>query len=95
MGYVPNDYYKDYDFAYIVFVLGYDLLHDRFEECFDAPCDLACEICVEVAREFIRMDRCDPMDCSEYEALQVWLENNWDFVEYQFTRHGMSHRKEA
>ena len=85
----------DYNESYLIFVLGYDLLHDRFEECYDAPCDNAFEACRSIAREFIRMDRMNPMDCSEYEALQAWLEKNKDFVEYMIYYYGMSTKKEA
>lgn len=74
---------------YITFVLGYDLLKDRFEALEDAPCDNAWEVCKMIAREFTRMDALNPLPCSQYEALQVWLEHNTDFVDWAFYYYGL------
>ena len=72
---------------YITFVLGYDLLHDYFEMFEDAPCDLVYEACEEIAREFNMYDMEHPSTCSEYEALDEWLNNNMDFVEETRQKH--------
>lgn len=74
---------------YITFVLGYDLLNDWFNSLEDAPCDNVFGACKMIAREFKLYDEKHPTECSEYEALQQWLEDHQDFVRYATYYYGM------
>lgn len=74
---------------YITFVLGYDLLNDWFNSLEDAPCDNVFEACRMIAREFIAYDDKHPTECSEYEALQKWLETHMNVVKHATSYYGM------
>lgn len=67
---------------YIIFILGYDLLHDWFNKFEDAPCDNVFEACTMIAREFNIYDIQNPAQCSTYEALQKWLEGHMEVVRF-------------
>lgn len=55
--------------SYLIFTLGFDLLHDQIEHM---ACDEAYEYCTQVAIEFVHSKYYD-YNCSEYDALQDFL----------------------
>lgn len=61
--------------AYMIFVLGYDLLQKELASYNDCPCDLAYEICCDIYNEFLDSEEAE-QDKSEYECLQEWIENH-------------------
>lgn len=75
---------------YIIFILGYDLLHNWFDQFEDAPCDNVYEACTMIAREFNTYDMEHPTDCSQYDALRAWLKANWNVVKYATTYYAIS-----
>lgn len=56
--------------SYLIFTLGFDLLHDQIR---DMTCDEAYEYCIQVAMEFFNSKYYDNCDCSEYDALRDFL----------------------
>lgn len=75
---------------YIIFILGYDLLNDWFNQFEDAPCDNVYEACEMIAREFNMYDMEHPADGPMYEALRAWLEDNQDIVEKATSYYGIN-----
>lgn len=77
------------DKYYYAFVLGYDLLQDKFMKYHgeDAggsyPCesDTCFDICLYLAEKFKQSVEYVTMDCSAYDALQAWLENYSEFID--------------
>lgn len=61
----------DFDFntSYMLFVLGYDLLHDYFE---DTECDIAFEECIEIYEGFL-VSEYNRDYMSEYECLAEYV----------------------
>ncbi len=58
--------------AYLIFILGYDLLHDRLYNN-HIECDTAYNWCRCLVQEFMQSDEYKTMQCSTYDALQQWL----------------------
>lgn len=70
---------------YIAFVLGYDLLQEKFMKYHDGEypceCDTCFDICLYLAEKFVESVEYATMDCSAYDALQAWLENYSEFID--------------
>lgn len=66
-----------WDYYYIAFILGYDLLHEPLEKSCISECDLCFEYCLDLARKFKESDEYKDMKQSEYDALCDWVENNY------------------
>lgn len=60
---------------YLIFVLGYDLLHTEFGLL---PCDIAYERATQLIEKFMQSDEYLHSKCSVYDALKNWLDNNRD-----------------
>ena len=71
---------KNNETAYMIFVLGYDLLQKELTSYDDCPCDLAYEICCDIYDEFLDSEEAE-QDKSEYECLQEWIENHQGTVD--------------
>ena len=56
--------------SYLIFTLGFDLLHDEIEHM---TCDEAYEYCTQVAMEFSNSKYYYKYNLSEYDALQDFL----------------------
>lgn len=56
---------------YLVFVLGYDLLHDEFGLL---PCDIAYERATLLIEKFMQSNEYLHSKSSSYDALKNWLE---------------------
>lgn len=61
--------------AYMIFVLGYDLLQKELTSYDDCSCDLAYEICCDIYDEFLDSEEAK-QDKGEYECLQDWIESH-------------------
>ncbi len=66
---------KNNGMAYMIFVLGYDLLQEKLTSLDDCPCDIAYETCIDIYNEFLDSEE-NQQDKSEYECLQDWIENH-------------------
>ena len=71
----PNE-----DNYYYIFVLGYDLLHERLLKSNCTECDVAFEICKTAYKSFLESCYNDNLDKSTYENLQQFvLDTIFDF----------------
>lgn len=61
-----------YNVAYMLFVLGYDLLHDYFAESEEPECDIVFEKCAEIYDKFLDSEY-NRVDKSEYECLAKFV----------------------
>ena len=61
--------------AYMIFVLGYDLLQKKLTSMDDCPCDVAYETCIDIYNKFLDSEEIQ-QDKSEYECLQDWIESH-------------------
>lgn len=68
---------------YLVYVLGYDLLHDLIAESSEPECDLSFDKCVKIVNKFMQSEEYK-QDQSAYENLREWLENNRNKVAMLF-----------
>ena len=64
------------DFCYLVFVLGYDLLHDQLANSTEPECDLCFERCAKIVEEFMSTDEYTDERVPLYDAFYTWLKNN-------------------
>lgn len=64
------------DDYYLVFVLGYDLLHDKIMKCEDKSCDNVFETMKTIITMFYESKESKNFYKSTYEALQDFLENH-------------------
>lgn len=79
--------YED-ELNYIIFVLGYDLLHDKLigvnSEDYGLPCDLAYDLCDCIARRFLESEEYKNTRYSTYEMLEYWLRINEDVINKEY-----------
>lgn len=68
---------------YLVYVLGYDLLHDLIENSDESECDLSFDKCVKIVNKFMQSEEYK-QEQSVYENLREWLENNRNKVAMLF-----------
>ena len=74
---------------YIAFVLGYDLLHEKFMGYhgndmgggYPCECDTCFDICLYLAEKFMDSFEYLTMDCSAYDALQEWIETHSKIID--------------
>lgn len=64
------------DEYYLVFVLGYDLLHDKLSQCDEKACDLAFDTMKEIVKLFLDSAENRNLALSTYDALREFLSNN-------------------
>ena len=65
---------------YCIFVLGYDLLHERLLKSSCTECDVAFEICKTAYKSFLESCYNDNLDKSTYENLQQFVSDTiFDF----------------
>lgn len=67
--------YKE-ELNYIVFILGYDILQDKFKNLESNECDTIYEACKEIAAVFMQSIEYYDMNVSMYEALTSWVNNH-------------------
>lgn len=65
---------------YLAYVLGYDLLHDEIAQSYNNECETSFEICLEILDDFFRSEWYLNGECSSYDALSNWLEENYEYV---------------
>lgn len=59
---------------YVMFILGYDLLHDYLDTRGFA-CDEAMDLCEEIAKRFMESDEYKDMSVGLYDALNNYMDN--------------------
>jgi len=69
---------------YLTFVLGYDLLNNKL---IPMPCDYAFELCQLLIEKFLESEEYHNLKISAYEALEIWIKNNEDFIEQEITKY--------
>jgi hypothetical protein len=67
--------------AYMIFVLGYDLLQEELTSFDGCPCDLAYEACIDIYNEFLASKESN-QNKSEYECLQDWINTHQEKIDY-------------
>ena len=77
-------YDKMQEIAYIRFVLGYDLLHDKFMRYGTKECDVNYDFCDFIAKEFIESEEYKNERYSTYEMLDSWLSTNEERIEQEY-----------
>jgi hypothetical protein len=82
-----NSILKD-EMNYIAFVLGYDLLHDRFINSKYNACDWVYDMCCSIARLFLQSEEYKNPKHSAYEMLEYWLRINKDMIDTYFETGG-------
>ena len=68
-----NDYY-------VLFVLGYDLLHDELMKCDNKFCDDVFDTLKEIVELFLKSEECKNFAYSTYDALKLFLKNNMQVI---------------
>lgn len=68
------------DEYYLVFVLGYDLLHDEIMKCDNKCCDDVFDTLKEIVELFLKSEEYKNLADSTYDALKLFLENNLQAV---------------
>ena len=58
---------------YIIFVLGYDFLHDKFIDSNDSECDIVYNECEKIADDFIKSEFYSDYSKGVYDALVSYL----------------------
>ncbi len=64
------------DEYYLVFVLGYDLLHDKLMQCDEKACDLVFDTLKDIVKVFLDSAEIEDYSLSTYDALRRFLNNN-------------------
>ena len=60
----------------LIFILGYDLLHDDLMRCDNKCCDDVFDTLKEIVILFIKSEEYQNFRYSTYDALKLFLENN-------------------
>lgn len=68
------------DEYYLVFVLGYDLLHDEIMKCDNKCCNNVFDALKEIIVLFLNSEECRNLAYSDYEALQLFIKNNMQMI---------------
>lgn len=71
---MEREEFKEDDY-YLVFVLGYDLLHDKIMKCEDKTCDNVFNTMKRIVEMFNESKEAKNFRVSTYDALQQFLEN--------------------
>lgn len=64
---------EDKELNYIIFILGYDLLHDMFACSENNECDLVFDDCKKIAKDFVESEEYKNNSRSMYEMLVEYL----------------------
>lgn len=64
------------DEFYLIFVFGYDLLHNELMKCDNKFCDDVFDTLKEIVELFLKSEECKNFAYSTYDALQLFLENH-------------------
>lgn len=64
------------DEFYLIFVLGYDLLHNELMKCDNKCCDDVFDTLKEIVELFLNSEEYKKLAYSTYDALKLFLENN-------------------
>lgn len=67
---------------YFIFVLGYDLLHDKLN---GIPCDVAYQICASIYKDFVKSEY-NELPHSEYECLSKYIDAHLDEINDRLER---------
>lgn len=73
---------------YITFILGYDLLQDKFKNLESKECDTVYEICRDIAAVFMQSIEYYDMNISMYEALTSWVNNHDETIKQIINNRG-------
>lgn len=68
------------DEYYLVFILGYDLLHEDIMKCDNKFCDDVFDTLKEIVELFLKSEECKNLAYSTYKALELFLKNNMQAV---------------
>lgn len=68
------------DEYYLVFVLGYELLHNEITKCDNKCCDDVFDTLKEIIVLFLNSEECKNFAYSTYEALQLFIKNNMQVI---------------
>lgn len=68
------------DEYYLVFVLGYELLHAEIMKCDNKCCDDVFDTLKEIIVLFLNSEECRNLAYSTYEALRLFLKNNMQAI---------------
>lgn len=71
---MKREEFKEDDY-YLVFVLGYDLLHDKIMKCKDKTCDNVFNTMKRIVEMFNESKEAKDFNLSTYDALKKFLEN--------------------
>lgn len=83
--------------AYMIFVLGYDLLQKELTSYDDCPCNLAYEICCDIYDEFLDSEEAE-QDKSESEGVsmfEIWCIDNLETEEQKVIMEKIKHHVDA
>ena len=64
------------EYNYIVFVLGYDLLHNFIMQQEEQSNDIVYDFCCIIANKFMLSNEYKQYNMSMYDCLVKWIENN-------------------
>ena len=64
------------DEFYLIFIFGYDLLHNELMKCDNKFCDDVFDTLKEIVELFLKSEECKNLAYSTYDALKLFLENN-------------------
>lgn len=82
IGFIKNECNRTIEkdgIEYIVYILGYDLLHEKLHNSSDNECDITFDICVAIAKKFLVSNE-NKLNKGLYECLELWLQNNEECV---------------
>lgn len=68
------------DEFYLIFVFGYDLLHNELMKCDNKCCDDVFDTLKEIVVLFLNSEECRNLAYSDYEALQLFIKNNMQVI---------------
>ena len=74
----------DYGEDYLVFVLGYDLLHDFFANHSHPEWSLVFDYCMDLVHRFYESDEYQKNNWSTDDALKLWIEKNRQEIELEY-----------
>ena len=67
-----------YGTTYMIFVLGYDIMHDYFADSKERECDIVFAKCEKIYDDFLESDYNDT-NKSEYECLEEYCKDRFLF----------------
>lgn len=79
-----DDFIEEREIQYINFILGYDLLNDKFKNSKCNECDVIYDFCDYLSRKFIKSEEYQNTKYSTYEMLVSWVEKNKKNINKEF-----------